>query len=233
MKEIAAKCGLLLAFVLAAPVALAQSAAPDTLMRAVTFEVTDVLKQELARQPVDPVRIAALVENRILPLVDFVQMTRLAMARNWRLATPEQQRVIAEEFKTLLIRTYAPKLAQYNGEAVEVKRLHTLPLDADVTVRSELNQRGKARMSMDYEMQDTGSGWKVYDVKIGGECLVNTYRDIFAEKVRVGGVDGLIKYLAEANREGSSKLGSVRASLRAKTWALYAIIQNMFRGGQQ
>ncbi len=233
MNDIAAKCALLLAFLLAAPVALAQSAAPDALLRAVTVEVTDLLKQELARQPADPVRIAALVESRILPLVDFVQMTRLAMARNWRLATPDQQKLLAEEFKALLIRTYTPKLAKYGGEAVEVKRLHALPLDADVTVRSELNQPGKERMSMDYEMQDTGSGWKIYDVKIGGECLSNTYRDIFAEKVRLGGVDGLIKYLADANREGTSKLGSVRASLQAKTWALYAIIQNMFRGGQQ
>lgn len=233
MKRMAAKSALLLAFILAAPASIANENPPDALLRAVSAEVTDVLKQELERKPVDAAKIAALVETRILPMVDFVQMTRLAMARNWRLATPEQQTVIADEFKTLLVRTYSPKLAQYSGEAVEVKQLGGGPHGAEVTVRSELNQPGKARMSLDYEMQNTDAGWKIYDVKIGGVCLVNTYRDMFAEKVRLGGVAGLIKFLEDHNREGGSKLAAVGHSLQAKTWALYAIIQNMFRGGRQ
>jgi len=233
MKELAAQFTLLLTVALGASVALAHGDAPDVLLRTVTAEVTDLLKQELESRPADPARIAALVESRILPLVDFGHMTQLAMARNWRLATPEQQKVLAEEFKTLLVRTYSPKLAQYRGETIDVKRMPAALLDADATVRSEVNQPGKARMALEYEMQETGGQWKIYDVKIGGECLVNTYRDIFAEKVRSGGVDGLIKYLADGNREGTSKLAAVTSSLQAKTWALYAIIQNIFRGGQQ
>src|SRR5512135_1026741 len=174
MKEMLAKYALLLAIALAAQVSLAQAGAPETVLRTVTAEVTDLLKQEVDGRPADPARIAAMVESRILPLVDFAHMTRLAMARNWRLATPEQQEVLAQEFKTLLIRTYSPKLAQYRGESIDVKRVSAASPDTDATVRSEVNRPGKERMALEYEMRESGGQWKVYDVKIGGECLVNT-----------------------------------------------------------
>lgn len=233
MKQTVTRFALLLAIALAVPAPIARAAAPDAQLRDVAAEVTDLLKQEPGRRSADPARLAALVETRILPMVDFVQMTRLAMARNWRLATPEQQGVLAEEFKTLLVRTYTPKLALYRGETVAVKELQAVPHDSDVTVRSEVNQPGKARMSLDYEMRNSGGEWKVYDVKIGGECLVNTYRDLFAEKIRAGGVDGLIKFLEEGNREGGSKLAAITHSLRDKAWIIYAIIHDMVRGGLQ
>ena len=115
MKEMITGSALLLAVALAVPAAVARAAAPDVQLRDVAAEVTDLLKQEPGRRQADPAKLAALVEARILPMVDFAQMTRLAMARNWRLATPEQQSVLAAEFKTLLVRTYTPKLAQYRG----------------------------------------------------------------------------------------------------------------------
>jgi phospholipid transport system substrate-binding protein len=122
-------------------------------------------------------------------------MTRLAMARNLRLATPEQHRVPTEEFKTLPARTYSTALAHYRGEVIVFKQLCAAPLETEVTVRSEVKQPGKERMTLDYEMEKTPAGWKIYDVKVAGVRLVTTYRDVFAEKVRDGDMDGLIKFL--------------------------------------
>ena len=122
-------------------------------------------------------------------------MTRLAMARNLRLATPEQHRVPTEEFKTLPARTYSTALAHYRGEVIVFKQLCAAPRETEVTVRSEVKQPGKERMTLDYEMEKTPAGWKIYDVKVAGVRLVTTYRDVFAEKVRDGDMDGLIKFL--------------------------------------
>jgi phospholipid transport system substrate-binding protein len=233
MQALLAKYLLLLALALAAPASLAQAVAPDALLRAVTVEVTDKIKQDQELQAADPAKIAALVETRILPLFDFVHMTRLAMARNWRLATPEQQRVLTEEFKTLLVRTYSTALAHYRGEVIDFKQLRAARLDTAVTVRSEVRQPGKERMTLDYEMEKTPAGWKIYDVKVAGVRLVTTYRDIFAEKVRDGGVDGLIKFLMDGNRGGRSRFNSVKNSFWEKSRIMYAIFQNMFRSGRQ
>jgi phospholipid transport system substrate-binding protein len=233
MQALLAKYLLLLALAFAAPASLAQAVAPDALLRAVTVEVTDKIKQDQELQAADPAKIAALVETRILPLFDFVHMTRLAMARNWRLATPEQQRVLTEEFKTLLVRTYSTALAHYRGEVIDFKQLRAARLDTAVTVRSEVRQPGKERMTLDYEMEKTPAGWKIYDVKVAGVRLVTTYRDIFAEKVRDGGVDGLIKFLMDGNRGGRSRFNSVKNSFWEKSRIMYAIFQNMFRSGRQ
>src|SRR5450759_4365489 len=200
MQGLAAQYVVLLALALAAPTSFAQGLAPDALLRAVTVEVIDKIKQDQELQAADPAKVAALVETRIMPLFDFVHMTRLAVARNWRLATPEQQRVLTEEFKTLLVRTYSTALAHYSGEVIEVKPLRMAPLGSEVTVRSEVRQPGKERMTLNYEMEKTPAGWKIYEVKVAGVCLVTNYRDIFAEKVRDGGVDGLIKFLVAENR---------------------------------
>jgi phospholipid transport system substrate-binding protein len=233
MQEMVAKYVLLLALALAAPASLAQGVAPDALLRAVTVEVIDKIKQDQELQATDPAKVADLVETRILPLVDFVHMTRLAMARNWRLATPEQQRVLTEEFKTLLVRTYSTALAHHRGEVIVFKQLRAAPLDTEVTVRSEVRQSGKERMTLDYEMEKTLAGWKIYDVKVTGVCLVNTYREVFAEKVRDGGVDGLIKFLVDGNREGGSRFNSIKTSFLEKSWVIYAIFQNVVRSGRQ
>lgn len=233
MQEPIAKYLLLLALALAAPVAYAQGVAPDSLLRAVSIDVINQIKQDQERQATSPAKVTALVETTIIPLFDFVHMTRLAMARNWRLATPEQQRVLTEEFKTLLVRTYSTALGHYRGEIIDFRQLRSAPLDTEVTVRSEVKQAGKEPMTLDYHMEKTAAGWKIYDVKVAGVRLVSTYRDVFAEKVRDGGVDGLIKSLVDANRGGGSRFNSIKHSFWEKSRVIFAIFQNVFRSGRQ
>jgi phospholipid transport system substrate-binding protein len=233
MRDRIAKYALLLTLVLATPAALAQALAPDALLRAVTAEVIAEIKQDQGLQAADPAKLANLVETRILPLFDTVHMTRLAMARTWNLATPEQQRVLTEEFKTLLVRTYSTALGHYRDEVIYFKRPRASPLDAEVTVRSEVKQTGKEPMTMDYQMENTLAGWKIYDVKVAGVRLVTTYREVFAEKVRDGGVDGLIKSLAAGNRGGDSRFNSIKTSFWEQSRVMYAIFGNMSRTGWQ
>lgn len=233
MHDPTAKGVLLLALALAAPASFAQGIAPDALLRAVTVQVIDNLKQDQERKQLDPAKIAALVEKRIAPLFDFAQLTQLAMARYWPLATPEQQSLLTEEFKKLLLRNYSTALARYREELIVFKQLRAAPLENEVTVRSEVKRPGEERMSLDYMMKKTPAGWKIYNVKFAGVCLVTNYRDIFAEKVRDGGVDGLIKFLAEENRGGGSRFNSIKSSFWEKSRVVYAIFQNMVWNGRQ
>ena len=233
MQAILAKYVLLLAFALAAPAALAQDVAPDALLRAVSVKVIDRITDDQGLRAADPAKVAAVVETLIMPLFDFAHMTRLAMARNWRLASPEQQRVLTEEFKTLLVRTYSTALARYRGEVIDFRQLRAARLDTEVTVRSEVKQPGKEPMTLDYHMEKTPAGWKIYDVKVAGVRLVTTYREVFAEKVRDGGVDGLIKSLVDGNRGGGSRFNTIKASFWEKSRVIYAIFQNLFRSGRQ
>lgn len=231
MQGLIARCTLLLAF---APttVALAQELAPDALLRARTAEVIAQLGQDQGLQAGGQAKVAALVETSVVPLFDFARMTRLAMARNWRMATPEQQKTLTEEFKKLLVRTYSAALGQYRGEVIEFKKLRASPLASEVTVRSHVKQAGKEPMSLDYDMEKTAEGWKIYDVKVAGVRLVTTYREFFAEKVRESGVDGLIKWLAEANRGGTSRFNTIKNSFWEKSRVIYAIFQSVFGGGR-
>ena len=233
MRILVANRVLLLALALFAPALPAQGLAPDALLRGVTVEVIDKIKQDMRTQAIDPAKLAALVQTSILPLFDFDRITRLAVARSWRLATPEQQRVLTDEFKTLLVRTYSTALASYRDEAIVFKQLRAAPNDTEVTVRSEVIQAGKERMTLDYSMANTPAGWKIYNVKVADLCLVTNYRDVFAEKVRDGGVDGLIKFLAEENRGGNSRFNDITASFWERSRVVYAIFQNAVRSGLQ
>ncbi len=233
MRDRIAKYALLLTLGLAAPAALAQVLAPDALLRAVTAEVIAEIKQDQRLQAADPAKLANLVETRILPLFDTVHMTRLAMAHNWNLATPEQQRILTEEFKTLLVRTYSTTLGHYRDEVIYFKRPRVSAVDSEVTVRSEVKQTGKEPMTLDYQMENTPAGWKIYDVKVAGVRLVTTYREVFAEKVRDVGVDGLIKSLAAGNRGGGSRFNSIKTSFWEQSRVMYALFENMFHSGRQ
>ena len=230
MCRLAAICALLLA--LFAPAALAQSA-PDALLRAVADEVISELHQARDFQAADQAKIADLVEAKVLPLFDFVRMTRLALARNWHLATAEQRRILTEEFKTLLVRTYSTALARYRGEDIVFKQVRAASSEKEATVRSEVKQSGRERMFVDYEMENTPQGWKIYGVKVAGVCLVSNYRDLFNEKVREGGVSGLIMFLAERNRGEESRFKTIQASFWEKSRVFYAILQKALRGGAQ
>ena len=232
MPEIGARYALLLALALAAPAALAQLVAPDVLLRTVTQEVIGRIRLDTGLQAGNPVKVAALVETTVMPLFDFERMTRSAMARNWRLATPAQQTALVSEFKTLLVRTYSSALANYRGEFIEFKRLRAAPDDTEVTVRSDVTRPGKEKMSMDYDMEKIPAGWKIHDVKVAGVRLVATYREAFAERVRESGIDGLIISLAEMNRHGQSRFNTVKASFWEKSRLMYAIFRSLLQSPQ-
>jgi len=184
------------------PVAQAQEPAPDVLVKSITEEVVAVLKQDKDIQAGNPKKIEELIEAKVLPHFNFTRMTRIAMARNWRLATPEQQKDLTGEFRTLLVRTYSTALSNYRDQVIDYKPLRAKPEDDEVTVRSEVKQSGSSQtVAIDYEMEKTPNGWKVYDVKVGGVSLVTTYRDTFTSEVKERGVDGLIKSLAAKNRQ--------------------------------
>ena len=199
---------LTLAF--AAPLALAQELAPDALVKTISEDVLAAIRQDKDIQAGNPKKIASLVEAKILPHFDFAHTTRIAMGANWRRASPEQREQLTREFRTLLVRTYSRALVNYRDQAIEFKPLRAQPGDTQVTVRSEVRQSGTQPVSIDYELEKTRSGWKVYDVKISGASLAATYRDTFAEEVRNRGIDGLIDLLSSKNRQGGPNPASIK-----------------------
>ncbi len=196
---------LLALLALAAPPALAQDVAPDVLVKNVTQEVIGIVKQDKDIQAGNQKKTVALVEEKVLPHFNFNRMTALAMGQNWRKATPEQQGLLVEQFKTLLVRTYSTALSSYRNQVIDFKPLRAQPADTDVTVRSDVKQPGGEPVSIDYSLEKTSDGWKVYDVIVGGVSLVTTYRDTFTSEVRANGIDGLIKALSEKNRSLAAK----------------------------
>jgi len=174
------------------------SVRPDTLMRAMTEEVFAILRNDVAAAR--PTDIARLVETRIVPVFDFQRMTSIAVAQNWRLASAEQQAALVVQFRTLLVRTYSHALENYRDQEISYRPLRAAADDTEVLVRSFVRRPGAEPLSIDYEMADGLTGWKVYDVKVGGVSLVMTYRDSFAAAVRADGIDGLIKLLSDRNR---------------------------------
>ena len=209
MQNAVLKFALLLISALAAPLSIAQDVAPDVLLKTVTSEVLAIIKQDGAIQAGNSAKVAELVETRILPHFDFARMTQIAVARNWRAASPEQQEALTSEFKTLLVRTYSTALSGYRDQVIEYKPLRAAPDATEVTVRSDVQQTGKERMTIDYDMEKMPTGWKVYDIKIAGVSLVTTYRDSFASRVREGGIEGLIKSLSDKNRQGALRTVNV------------------------
>lgn len=194
------------AFAMASCLVWAQPAAqsPDQLVRAITDEVIGIIKKDKDIQAGNSKRIQEVVEGRVLPHFNFTRMTQIALAVNWRKATPEQQKLLVEEFKTLLVRTYSTALALYRDQTIDFRPLRAKPEDSEVTVRSEIKQSGRQPVSLDYDMEKSAAGWKVYDVKVGGVSLISTYRDDFAGQVRDAGIDGLIKTLTAKNRQTSA-----------------------------
>jgi phospholipid transport system substrate-binding protein len=202
---------LLLTFALAVTArALAEEQTPDALVKAISDDVIAAIKRDKDIQSGNPAKIAALVEAKILPHFDFAHTTRIAMGPNWRRATPEQQDRLTSEFRALLVRTYSTALVTYRDQRVDVKPLRARPGDTQVTVRTEIRQSGAQPMSIDYEMEKTPEGWKVFDIRIAGASLAATYRDTFAETVRNSGVDGLIELLSGKNRRNGTRAASVQ-----------------------
>ena len=197
--------GLLAVIFLAGAPALAQGVtAPDALARSVTDEVLAVLRADQDIQSGNAKKVVDLVEKKVLPHFDFVRMTQLALGRNWREAAPEQQKLLIAEFRGLLVQTYAATFTAYKDQAIEYRPLRFQPTDTEVVVKSQIQQPGGRPITVDYRMHRLDSGWKVYDVVIGDLGLVQNYRGSFETEVRKGGIDGLIKALADKNRQLSA-----------------------------
>lgn len=194
-----------------ASVALATSAfantneAPDALVKRISAEVIDTAKTDKEIQAGNQKRVMDLVESKILPYVDFQRMTALAAGRHWRDATPEQQKQLTAEFRTLLVFTYSGALSQIKNETIEFKPLRADPADQEVEVRSQVNVARGEPVTLNYRLAKSPQGWKIYDINVLGAWLVETYKGTFATEISKSGVDGLIKALAERNKKLANK----------------------------
>jgi phospholipid transport system substrate-binding protein len=174
---------------------------PDTLVDKTAQEVLAIVRQDKEIQAGNTARILDLVEAKILPHFDFTRMTRLAMGKNWGKAAPDQQQQLVKEFRTLLVRTYSNALTTYRDHTITVEPLKNLDNATDTTVNTKVMQdQGQQPIPIDYSMEKTNDGWKVYDVTVAGVSLVTTYRSTFNNQVRDGGVEKLIKTLVDKNR---------------------------------
>jgi phospholipid transport system substrate-binding protein len=182
---------------------------PDQLIRRLSAEMLDTIKTDKEVQSGDVRKIVALVDGKVMPHVNFTRMTASAVGRAWRQATPEQQKRLQDEFKTLLVRTYAGALSQVKDQSVAVKPLRGNPADAEVIVRTEVIGRGDP-IQLDYRLEKTANGWRIYDLNVLGVWLVETYRSQFAQEITARGIDGLITALAERNKAGSGGAAAAR-----------------------
>lgn len=184
---------------------MAQEVAPDVLVKTVTNEVLDIVRKDKDIQNGNTRKAIDLVEVKVLPHFNFTRMTQLAMARDWRQASAAQQKILTDEFHTLLVRTYAKALTEYKNETVDYKPFSMKAGETDVRVRTIIKQSGAGKnIELDYWLEKSGAGWKVYDIEVGGISIVTNYRESFAAEVRNNGIDGLIKSLQTKNKSGDT-----------------------------
>jgi len=188
-----------LAALASAPAARAQEMiAPDALVKNVTLEVVDILRKDKDISG-DRKKLVALVDAKIVPHFNFTSMTASAVGTNWSKATPEQKTRLTDEFRTLMVRTYASSIAAFRDQKFDFRPLRAKPTDTDVTVNVRVIQPGSEAVKIDYEMEKTPRGWKVWDVRVADISLTANYRTEFANIVRDSGIDGLIKALHAKN----------------------------------
>lgn len=196
-----------LALLASAPWVRAAEEGPDALIKRISAEVLDSIKADKEVQNGDLTKVIGLVDSKIMPNVNFTRMTASAVGRTWRQATPDQKKRLQDEFKTLLVRTYSGALSQVKDQSISIKPLRAGPTDTEVVVRTEVLGRGDPAQ-LDYRMEKTASGWKIYDLNVLGVWLVETYRTQFAQEINAKGVDGLIASLAQRNK---SNLGDKKS----------------------
>ena len=184
--------------------AASEMMAPDVLVKAVTLEVVDIIQKDKDIQKGDRKKVIALIETKVLPHFNFQAMTSSAVGRNWEKANAEQKARLMDEFKTLLIRTYSSALSAYSSQKFDFRPLRAKPTDTDVTVNVRVMQPGNQPVTIDYDMEKRPTGWKVWDVRVGGISLVANYRTEFDNVIRESGVDGLIKALRAKNSSNDS-----------------------------
>lgn len=189
---------------LAAPAVYASSEAPDALIKRLSVDVLGKIKADNSMQAGDMTKVMALVDSQIMPNVNFTRMTASAVGRSWRQATPEQQKRLQDEFKTLLIRTYSGALSQVKEQTINVKPMREAAGATEVVVRTEVLGRGDPAQ-LDYRLEKVATGWKIYDLNVLGVWLVETYRTQFAQEINAKGIDGLIASLSERNKSNNAK----------------------------
>jgi len=197
----------LLAFTLGGSAVHAEDEAPDALIKRLSTDVLETIRNDKAIRAGDMAKVIALVDSRIMPNVNFQRMTASAVGPAWRQATPEQQKRLQDEFKTLLVRTYAGALAQVTDQTISMKPLRAAAEDKEVLVRSEIKGGGDT-IQLDYRLEKTpgqGAGWRIYNLNVLGVWLVETYRSQFAQEINAKGVDGLIATLTERNKANGKK----------------------------
>jgi len=187
-----------------AAAAVAQT--PDQLINRLSNELLDAVRADKSIQAGDTKKVLALVDEKVVPYVSFQRMTSSAVGRYWRQATPEQQASLEDEFKTLLMRTYAGALAQVKDQTVVIKPSRNLPEDEEQIVRTEVRGGSGDPVQLDYRVEKSPSvGWKIYDVNVLGVWLVENYRNSFAQEISKGGIDGLIAKLSERNKSAAAR----------------------------
>lgn len=191
-----------------ATAALAQDA-PDVLVQQVSSEVLEIVRSDKDIQNGNTQKVIDLVDKKVLPHFNFQHMTALAVGKDWKKASPQQQQQLTGEFKTLLVRTYANALTGYKNQKLVYKPFKMAAGETDVLVRTEILQPGSKPVQLDYSLEKLDAGWKVYDMTVAGISLVTNYRDQFAQEVRNGGVDGLIATIAAKNKSLESAQGKV------------------------
>lgn len=210
-KQLCAAAVAISAISLTASVSAADIEAPDALVKRISQEVLDIAKADKEIQGGSQKRVLQVVEEKILPFVDFQRMTALAAGKSWRDATPEQQKSLIAEFRSLLVYTYSGAISQVRDQKVVFKPMRAAAGDSDVEVRSEVVQSRGEPIQISYRLEKTTSGWKIYDVNVLGAWLVQTYKSTFSAEISKGGIDGLIKILAEKN----AKLATAAAKAKA------------------
>ncbi|UVW28663.1 phospholipid-binding protein MlaC [Massilia sp. H6] len=179
--------------------------APDVLVKRISANVIDTVKSDKDIQAGNRSKIMDLVNSKILPHVDTEKMTQQAAGRFWRQATPEQKKALTQEFTTLLVYTYSGALSTIKNETVEFKPMRAEAGASDVEVRSQVNVARGEPITLNYRLANGPQGWKIYDINVMGAWLVETYKSTFTSEINKGGIDGLIKRLAERNQQLASK----------------------------
>lgn len=199
------------AFLLAALVfTLAQAQeTPDVLIQTVSDEVLDIIRKDKDIQNGNTAKVIELVDKKILPHFNFPHMTALAVGKEWKKATPQQQQQLTTEFKTLLVRTYSNALIGYRNQKIVYKPFKMNAGDVEALVRTEVQQPGSKAIQLDYSLEKLDAGWKVFDVTVAGISLVTNYRDQFGQEVRNSGIDGLISTIAAKNRSLEGAIAKV------------------------
>jgi len=192
---------LLFIFVVSISPVLAQEESPDAMIKKVTDDVLNIVRQDKDIQSGNTKKAIELVEVKVLPNFNFQRMTALALGRDWNKATPEQKRRLSEEFKTLLVRTYSNALTGYKDQTIRYKPTKMQSGDTEVLVKTEVVQPGSKPIQLDYSLEKQADGWKVYDVIVAGVSLVTNYRDTFGQEVRANGIDGLVQMIATKNKQ--------------------------------